>query len=92
MPTDPRDPSVDMTELPAALTPSDGRSIDPASPLGPQPSPAPSRSAVRRRLRRAAVVIGAGVLIVAVFTAGAGLERVGALRARGRLERPTLRL
>ncbi len=82
MPTDPRDPSVDMTDLPAALTPSDGGSSDPTPPLGPQPNPAPSRSAVRRRLRRAAVVIGAGVLIVAVFTAGAGLERIGALPGR----------
>jgi carboxyl-terminal processing protease len=82
MPTDPRDPSVDMTDLPAALTPSDDGSTDPTPPLGPQPNVVPSRSAARRRVRRAALVIGAGVIILAVFTAGAGLERIGALPGR----------
>ena len=71
MPTDPRDPAVDPTAQP------------PTAPvLGPEPTSKPSRRAARRRLRRAAAVIGVGILIMAVFAAGAGLERLGALPGR----------
>jgi carboxyl-terminal processing protease len=71
MPTDPRDPAVDLTAQPAT-----------APVLGPEPTPKPPRSVARRRLRRAAAVVGVGILVVAVFAAGAGLERLGALPGR----------
>lgn len=50
--------------------------------IGPQPQRAPARRVVRRRLRNVAIVLGTGLLVVAVFTAGAGLERAGALPGR----------
>jgi len=53
-----------------------------APALGPAPPPAPARPAARRRLRKAAIVLGAGILVVAIFTAGAGLERLGVLPGR----------
>jgi carboxyl-terminal processing protease len=82
MPTD-RDASATSADPSASLIgpSSEGIGIE-ASVLGPVPSPSPSRRAVRRRLRKGALVLGAGLFIVAVFTAGAGLERVGALPGR----------
>ena len=82
MPIDP-EPTIgpaDSSDAPTAASVTVDAGLAPA--LGPVPQPAPSRRRVRRRLRKVAVVLGAGLFVVAVFTAGAGLERVGALPGR----------
>ena len=74
MPTDPRDPAVDLTAqpptAPVAGTRSRPRPAVRAMPLGVD-----SGGAGRP-------CIGVGILIIAVFAAGAGLERLGALPGR----------
>jgi carboxyl-terminal processing protease len=82
MPTD-RDPTAMPTEPSHTLMgPSADESGVVGPILGPLPAPTPSRPAVRGRLRKGAIVLGSGLFVVAVFTAGAGLERIGALPGR----------
>jgi carboxyl-terminal processing protease len=81
MPDD-HEPTVGSTEPSDTMTePAVGEDAAPTA-QGPVPRPAPSRRRVRRRLRKAAIVLGVGLVLVAVFTTGAGLERIGALPGR----------